>query len=110
MSRPPCWPEGQACPNLCASALHDRLTRNHTALHGPWTGWRLAGRDLVSPEGDRIAPERLRGLLWRQDSEARRDAARARNAAKQRVSSMTVTVVRIANDDWHRERFGTVAG
>ena len=25
--------------------------RNHVRLHGPWAGWRLAGRDLVSPEG-----------------------------------------------------------
>lgn len=37
----------------------------------------MAGRELVSPDGDRITPERLRGLIWRLRAEARRDAARA---------------------------------
>ena len=32
-------------------------------LEGAWLGWRLRGRDLVSPDGDRISPERLRGLM-----------------------------------------------
>jgi len=52
---------------------------NHVALHGQWAGWRLAGRDLVSPDGDRINPQRLRGLLFRQDAEARVAKARAIN-------------------------------
>ena len=33
-------------------------------LEGAWLGWRLRGRDLVSPDGDRISPERLRGLMF----------------------------------------------
>lgn len=39
----------------------DELPADHLAcvvhklcqLHGPWSGWRMDGRDLVSPDGDR---------------------------------------------------------
>ncbi len=55
-----CW----HCKSEHDRAHHDRVVYNRTALYGPWYGWRMAGRVLVSPEGDRIAPERLRGLLW----------------------------------------------
>lgn len=72
MKRPPCWPEGKPCPNSCAQALYDRKVYNRHHLPSPWDGWRFAGRVLVSPEGDRIAPERLRGILWREASEKRR--------------------------------------
>lgn len=43
-----------------------------------WAGWRFSGRLLVSPDGDRITPERLRGLLWRDAQEQRAAAVRAR--------------------------------
>lgn len=45
-----------------------------------WTGWRFtsAGSQLVSPDGDRVTPERLRRLLWRQAQEARAAARRTR--------------------------------
>ena len=33
-------------------------------LPGAWLGWRLRGRHLVSPHGDRISPARLRGILF----------------------------------------------
>jgi len=33
-------------------------------LGGPWTGWKLRGAHLVSPDRDRITPEQLRGLLF----------------------------------------------
>lgn len=72
-----------------------------------WHGWRFAHDRLICPEGRRISPERLQGLLWRQEAEARRDAARAR---KKRGQQEVVTVLRIRQADWHRERFGTVAG
>lgn len=104
--RPPCWPDGP-CPNDCARDLHDRIAHNRTRLNGPWEGWRMAGRDLVAPDGDRITPERLRGILWRQEAEARRDALRARRKPR---SGHVVTVLRIRQDDWHRESFGAVAG
>lgn len=110
MKRPPCWPEGAPCPNACAAALYDREVNNHVALTGQWQGWRLAGRDLVAPDGQRIAPERLRGILWRQESEARLAAARAKREASEGISGCLVTVLRIHNSDWHRERFGSLAG
>jgi hypothetical protein len=107
-ARPPCWPEGQRCPNACASAQHQRQVHNTTPLHGDWSGWRMAGADLVSPGGDRIRPERLLGLLWRQDAEARRDAARARNDQTRHRGQ--VVVIRMPCRDWHAERFGSIAG
>src|SRR5690606_15464921 len=36
---------------------------------GLWQGWRICGRCLVSPDGERISPERLRGLAWSMDAE-----------------------------------------
>jgi len=41
-----------------------RVVYNEAALFGEWRGWRLAGRDLVSPDGFRIAPHWLRGFLF----------------------------------------------
>jgi hypothetical protein len=31
----------------------------------------MAGRMLVSPDGDKISPARLRGILWRENLEKR---------------------------------------
>ena len=59
MNRPPCWPDGQPCPNACAAALHQRTVNNTAPLYGPWAGWRLAGRFLVNPSRERIAPHLL---------------------------------------------------
>lgn len=108
--RPPCWPKDTECPNACAAALHSRVTQNHVELHGPWLGWRLAGRDLVGPSGIRVSPERMKGLMWRHESELRRDNARARNAQRKAGQQAVVTVLRINQADWHRERFGSIAG
>jgi len=106
--RPPCWPAGTPCPNACAAQMRDQVTRNHVRLHGPWAGWRLAGRELVSPDGVRMSAERVRGLAWRAEQEERLATIRARNAAHRHRG--TVTVVRIPVRDWHIERFGSVAG
>lgn len=59
MERPPCWPEGQPCPNPCAARLLQQTVYNHVTLYGPWTGWRLAGARLISPHRDWIAPHVL---------------------------------------------------
>ena len=108
--RPPCWPDGQSCPNWCAAERYERLVHNRHELPAPWQGWRFAGRDLVSPDGDRISPERLKGLAWRVSMEARRDSARQRNANRKASASGLVTVLRVRNSDWHAERFGCSAG
>lgn len=86
MDRPPCWPNGHPCPNPCAQAHYDRTVYNRHHLPDPWSGWRFAGRVLVSPDGDRITPERLRGILWSEAHSARKAARRQRLEA---VSRMT---------------------
>ena len=52
-------------------AHHERVVHNITPLFGPWAGWRMAGRELVSPDGDRITVRRLDGLLWAERSRRR---------------------------------------
>lgn len=44
----------------------------HMDLNDEWIGWRLRGRYLISPGGQRISPERLRGLLFRDQLELRK--------------------------------------
>lgn len=106
--QPPCWPSDGTRPNLCALAHADHILRNHVDLHGPWAGWRLAGRDLVSPEGQRLSEGRLRGLVWRDENEQRLARIRARKANSGHRGM--VTVVRMPLHDWHLERFGSRAG
>jgi Phage protein. len=106
--RPPCWPAKTPCPNQCAAQVRDLITRNHVRLHGPWAGWRLVGRELVSPDGVRMSAERARGLAWRVEQEERLARIRARSSARSHRG--TVTVVRIPVRDWHAERFGSIAG
>jgi len=50
---------------------YQRVVYNKTPLYGPWAGWRMAGKDLVSPDGDRINPHRLRGFLWTERAKKR---------------------------------------
>lgn len=57
------------CQAESTEAHFRRVVENHTALYGPWAGWRMAGRDLVAPDRQRISPERLRGLLFREASQ-----------------------------------------
>lgn len=109
MTKPPCWPEGQPCPNWCADERYQRTVHNHLTLSGPWAGWRLAGRDLVSPDGTRMSPERVRGLAWRQESEARRDAARTRNAARKSGQHEMVRVVVVRLSEWRADRLGQLS-
>lgn len=106
----PCWPDGERCPNPCAAAHYDRTVHNLTSLAGPWAGWRLAGRELVSPDGQRFTTERLRGLAFRLDAEARLERARAKNAKAKAVRREMVKVVVVdLDDDWRRRHFGTTA-
>lgn len=54
MKNPPCWPDGQPPPNRCAATLFQRVTSGNTELHGEWTGWRIAGRELITPQRRRV--------------------------------------------------------
>ena len=109
-NRPPCWEPGKQCPNNCARDHYRRVIDNHVNLSGPWAGWRLAGRDLVAPSGERIPERRLRGLLWRADAADLRDATRKRNAARKAGQRSMVKVVVVDLGDWRERHFGTHAG
>lgn len=88
---------------------YERVTHGHSDLRADWLGWKQRGRYLVVPDGQRISPERMRGIMWRLDAEARRDAARARNA-KRKVSQGSVKVVIVDLADWQARHFGSRAG
>lgn len=107
--RPPCWPTGQICPNACAQAHHDHIVRNHVALHGEWSGWRLAGRELVSPTGVRISQQRMHGMIWRAENADLRDSLRKRNAAR-KVRQQMVKVVVVNLSDYRDRHLGRIAG
>ena len=63
--RPPCWSPGKPCPNDCAAAHYQRTVHNKTALYGPWSGWRMTGQRLVSPNREWVAPHLLDRMLYR---------------------------------------------
>ena len=59
-----------------------------------WYGWRLRGRHLVSPDGQRMTRGRLAGLLWRDEMELRLAGfASRRNAEEQRPKRQLVKVI-----------------
>lgn len=37
-----------------------------------WAGWRVHGSYLIAPDGQRIHQRRLRGLMWREQTELHR--------------------------------------
>ena len=42
-----------------AQALQDKVACRYD-LTGPWTGWRIRGKVLTGPRGERITPDQLR--------------------------------------------------
>lgn len=88
---------------------HDRVVHNKTPLHGPWAGWRMAGKDLVAPDGARISPTRMRGILFRMEAEQRLERARTRNALQAERHRELVKVVVVDLGDWKRRHFGSSA-
>lgn len=92
-------------------AHYDRTVHNRTPLYGPWAGWRMAGRDLVAPDGARINPERLRGLAWRDEMELRRAGFASRRRAEKAVQhGAKVKVVIVDLADWQQRHLGRLAG
>ncbi|MEN4903347.1 DUF3653 domain-containing protein [Luteimonas sp. TWI1437] len=96
------------CNRESDSAHYDRVVHNRTELHGPWAGWRMAGRELVSPEGQRFTTERLRGLAFRLEAEQRLERARLRNASR-KARQQVVKVVVVDLRDWRERHFGRSA-
>lgn len=68
---PRCW----HCKAESSGEHYDRVVYGKGPLFGPWEGWRLAGRYLVGPAGNRITPERLRGILWAEQHRIRKENA-----------------------------------
>jgi len=54
---------------------------------GEWYGWRLRGRHLVSPDGQRMTVERLKGLMWRDAMELRLAGYVSRRKAEDRSAA-----------------------
>lgn len=82
-------------------------------LGEPFTGWRVAGNYLISPDGQHITPERLRGLLLRDDLELRRAGyeSRRRAEAGRRAARYGAKVKVIVVDMTEiRDRWGRAAG
>jgi hypothetical protein len=72
----------------------------HLDLPDDWQGWRLRGRHLVSPDGERITTERLLGLLWRDQLELRRAGYASRRraeAARRDRQPVKVVIVELAS-------------
>jgi hypothetical protein len=53
----------------------------HIDLRGEWQGWRLRGRYLISPDGERINPTRLSGICFVEKLQQRTYRAMKRPAA-----------------------------
>ncbi len=96
-----------------------RLTRNApqivaiaTDVPEHWAGWSFSasGRHFVSPDRQRITPERLAGLLWRDAMELRRAGLRSRREAEKTVRRGMVKVVVVDLADWHARNVGSRAG
>lgn len=62
--------------------MYEAVVHQHIDLTGPWSGWRVAGRELVAPDGQRITAARMRGLLWRDELELRRKGYASRRKAE----------------------------
>lgn len=72
--QPDCIIPGQPL-NKCARQLYAEKVLGHLDLQADWAGWRIRGKWLISPEGDRINATRLRGILFRESMEKRRHKA-----------------------------------
>jgi len=77
-----------------------------------WAGWSFSanGRHLVSPDRDRITPERLAGILWRDSMELRRAGLRSRRDAEKLSKRGPIKVIVVELADLHAKHFGTRAG
>jgi hypothetical protein len=58
------------------------MTTDRVDFEGDWYGWRLRGRHLVSPDGQRMTRTRLEGLMWRDASQLRLAGFPSRTAAE----------------------------
>ena len=74
---PRCW----HCKDESTRAHYLRVVENKHALHGPWEGWRMSGRFLIAPNGNRITPERLAGIQWEERTRVSKNMRASRPGA-----------------------------
>lgn len=83
-----------------AENLHyDLHVYGRVDLVGEWQGYKVRGKDLVSPTGQRIPRRRLEGLLWRESMELRLAGFASRKQAeadRKRNQSVKVVIVPLA--------------
>lgn len=89
------------CQAESTEAHHERIVHNRMPLYGPWAGWRMAGRELGSPDGDRITPRRLAGVLWAENSRKRILKAQQRPAPTPQAKPPAARIV-------HRQRVASI--
>lgn len=58
--------------NVADDFMHQVLVDGVLDLGNAWQGWRLRGDQLISPDGDRVTPLRLSGLLFVESLQKRR--------------------------------------
>jgi len=89
-----------------------QIVEVRTDVPAAWAGWSFSanGRHLVSPDRDRITPERLAGILWRDSMELRRAGLHSRREAEKPVRRGPVKVVVVDLADWHARNVGSRAG
>lgn len=90
-------------PEAAMRFLFELQVHNKIDLSGPWSGWKLRGRYLVSPSGDRLSPQRVEGLAWRDAMELRRAGYASRRKAERAKQGPTVRVV-VVDLHEYRER------
>lgn len=83
-------------------------------LSGPFAGWSIRGNYLVSPHGDRMTPERVAGLAWRDQMELRLAgyASRRKAEAGKQIAGrrQLVKVVVVDLGDFRERHFARSAG
>jgi len=86
----------------------------HQYLTGRFAGWSVRGNYLVSPAGDRMTPERLAGLAWRDQMELRlagyASRRKAEAGARKAGQRQLVKVVVVDLGDFREQHFGRSAG
>ena len=73
--------------NPCARLVWALHAEQHVDLTGKWAGWKLRGRELVSPHGDRITPQRLAALLYMESLVKQKPASSPDNVVSLRGSA-----------------------
>lgn len=73
MERPPCF-ESLGVTD-CLRRQHDWIVYGNGPLHGAWSGWRIAGDELIAPDRRRIRMNRVLAVLQVDELAWRRNAA-----------------------------------